>query len=99
MAVRKKKTNGCESCKKKPPITKLPDIIEIEEIYAPSIEDIKLAYIELGSKTFTDEKKAFIDKIYESIFGEKFDWGCRTCVNAQVRRFHNYIRLDLKLEV
>ena len=93
-----KKKKGCKSCKKKAatPIT-LPDIIEEEEIYMPSVEDIQLAYLELGNRVAN--KQEFINKVYKALFDEEFNFGCRTCVNGQARRLKNYIIEVLKQPV
>ena len=48
VTVSKKKPRGCSSCKKKKnEITELPPVDEMEDIYVPSPEDVKLAYEEL----------------------------------------------------
>ena len=92
-----KRKKGCSSCKKKrEPIT-LPELIEIEEIYIPSKNDIVLAYIELGNRVL--DKKEFINKVYSSIFNEDFNFGCRSCVNGQARRLKNYITEVLKIKI
>ena len=93
-----KKKKGCTSCKKKAatPIT-LPDIIEEEEIYIPTREDIHLAYVELGN-TVAD-KKQFINKVYVALFNEEFNFACRSCVNEQARRLKNYIIEVLKINI
>jgi hypothetical protein len=93
-----KKKKGCTSCKKKAatPIT-LPDIIEEEEIYIPSVQDIQLAYLELGNTVAN--KQEFINKVYMALFNEEFNFGCRTCINGQARRLRNYIKDVLKQPV
>lgn len=91
-----KKKRGCTSCKKKKPITELPDPIEID-MYIPSTEDIKLAYLELGNKE--QNKKEFINKVYQFLFDEDFNFGCTSCVNVQARKLKNYINEVLKLNV
>lgn len=88
------KTKGCASCKKKALITELPPVIEIEEIYQPTIEEIKLAYVELGNKNIEPHKEQ-INKVYKALFNEEFDFGCKTCVNAQARKLREYIKRDL----
>lgn len=90
-----KPKRGCKSCKKqkeviveKPP---LPFEIE-EELFIPTQEDIKVAYSELTSILgVKDDKKEFIQKVYQFLFNEDFDWGCRSCVNKQARRFRIYL--------
>jgi hypothetical protein len=91
-----KKTKGCKSCKKKAPVNELPDPIEID-MYIPSTEDIKLAYLELGNKE--QNKKEFINKVYRFLFDEDFNFGCTSCVNVQARKFKNYMNDVLKLNV
>lgn len=86
------KKKGCTSCKKKKQeVTSLPPIIE-EEIWVPSSADIKLAYAELTSLLgVKEDKKEFIGKVFKYLFNEDFDWGCKSCVNTQARRFRIYI--------
>lgn len=94
-----KKPKGCKSCKKKKPVTELPPIIEDEDYipYIPTAEEIRLAYIELGNKD--NNKKEFINKVYQFVFDETFDFGCTSCMNIQVRKLKNYITDVLKLNV
>lgn len=89
---------ACSKCGKKPKVVKeLPEPIQ-EELY--SIEDIKVAYYELTNMKGVDEnKKPFISLVYEYIFKEKFDWDCGSCVSTQVRKFHNYMINELKINV
>lgn len=90
----KKRTGGCTSCKKKPPITELPPVIEVEELYVPTPEEIKLAYVELGNKNIEPHKEQ-INKVYQFLFNETFDFGCKTCINAQARKLREYIKREL----
>ncbi len=72
-------------------ITQLPPIVE-EEVWIPTSSDVKLAYAELTSLLgVKEDKKPFIEKVYKYIFNETFDWGCRSCVNAQARKFRIYV--------
>ena len=89
-----KTKKGCTSCKKKPPITELPPVVEIEELYVPTAEEIKLAYVELGNKNIESHKEQ-INKVYQFLFNETFDFGCKTCINAQARKLREYIKRDL----
>ena len=75
-----KKKKGCTSCKKKAatPIV-LPELVE-EELYIPTPEDIRLAYLELGNRV--ENKREFINKIYNFLFNEDFNFDCRSCVNG-----------------
>lgn len=94
-----KKKKGCKSCKKKEPITELPPVIEEEDYipFIPTPEEIRLAYIELGNRD--QNKKEFINKVYQFLFDEQFDFGCTACMNVQVRKLKNYINEVLKLNV
>jgi hypothetical protein len=90
-----KKKRGCTSCKKPKEVVvenpPLPFELE-EEMFIPTQEDIKLAYAELTSILgVKEDKKEFIQKVYQFLFNETFDWGCRTCVNKQARRFRIYV--------
>ena len=87
-----KKKKGCTSCKKKKEeVTKLEPLIE-EELFIPTQEDIKLAYAELTSLLgVKDDKKEFINKVYQFLFNQEFDWNCRSCVNKQARRFRIHL--------
>ena len=88
-----KKKKGCTSCKKKKnEVTKLEPVIQEEEMFIPTSADIKLAYAELTSLLgVKEDKKEFIQKVYQFLFNEPFDWGCRSCVNNQARRFRIYL--------
>lgn len=92
-----KKKKGCTSCKKKAatPID-LPELIE-EQLYIPTPDEIRLAYVELGNRV--QNKREFINKIYNFLFNEDFNFDCRSCVNGQARRLKNYIETNLKLKV
>lgn len=95
----KGKKKGCSSCKKKAAVTKLPELIEIDEnIYVPTQEEIINAYVELGNKD-RESVKASINKVYSAIFGESFDFGCGSCANTQVRKFKAYINNTLKINI
>ena len=76
---------------KKEEVTKLEPLIE-EELFIPTQEDIKLAYAELTSLLgVKDDKKDFINKVYQFLFNQEFDWNCRSCVNKQARRFRIHL--------
>lgn len=87
-----KKKKGCTDCKKKKvEVTKLEPVIE-EDMFIPTQEEIKLAYAELTSLLgVKDDKKEFIQKVYQFLFNEEFDFSCRNCVNKQARRFRIYL--------
>jgi hypothetical protein len=85
-----KTKRGCKSCKKPKEVTeKLPLPFELEEeIYIPSIDDMKLAYAELTSfGGVKEDKKEFIKKVYQALFGEEFIFNCGGCGKSQARRF------------
>lgn len=87
------KKKGCSSCKKKKQeVTKLPELPKEEELWIPTSADIKLAYAELTSLLgVKEDKKEFIQKVYQFVFNEPFDWNCRSCVHAQARKFRIYV--------
>jgi hypothetical protein len=87
-----KKAKGCKDCKKGKDVVVEPKTTIEEEIYIPSVNDIKLAYAELTSfGGIKEDKKDFINKVYSSIFGISFDFGCRGCGNKEVVKFTNYM--------
>ena len=92
-----KKKKGCTSCKKKKEPIKLPELLDEEFLYIPTPDEIRLAYIELGNRVLN--KKEQINKVYNFLFNEDFNFGCTSCVNAQSRRLKNYIIEVLKMEV
>ena len=92
-----KKKKGCTSCKKKKEPIVLSDVIEEDNMYIPTPDEIRLAYIELGNRVL--DKKEFINKVYNFLFNEDFNFNCPSCVNGQARRLKNYIIEVLKLEV
>jgi len=89
-----KKKRGCASCKKKKEVVveNPPLPFELEDIFIPTQDDIKIAYAELTSILgVKEDKKEFISKVYQFLFNEDFDWGCRSCINNQARRFRIYL--------
>ena len=88
-----KPKKGCKSCKKSKEVNEpLPLPIE-EDIWIPSMADIKLAYAEFNSLTgVREDKKEFVSKVYKFLFGEDLKYNCRGCGNSQSRKFHNYIK-------
>ena len=92
--IKKKKCTSCK--KKKEPITLLPELIQ-EDIFIPSIEDIRTAYIELGRKDNT--KREFINQVYNFLFNEDFNFNCQSCVNVQARKLKNYLNDKLNIKV
>jgi hypothetical protein len=93
-----KKKRGCKSCKKPKEVVvdNLPLPFELEP-YIPSLEDIKLIYVMLGSPK--EEEKPFIKQVYGAIFNEEFDFNCRSCVHTQTRILKNYIINELKIKL
>jgi hypothetical protein len=93
-----KQKRGCKDCKKPKEVVvdKLPLPFELE-LYIPSVEEIKLAYIMLGN--IKEEEKPFIQKIYSALFDEQFDFNCRSCVHTQTRILQNYIKETLKIKL
>jgi hypothetical protein len=99
VTVSKKKVRGCSSCKKKKDvITELAPVNDMDDIFIPTPEDIKLAYEELYNKDLGPHKE-FIGKVYSFLFNENFDFQCSSCVNAQAIKLKNYIIHTLKLKV
>lgn len=92
-----KKKKGCTTCKKKKEPIVLPELIEEEDMFIPTPDEIRLAYIELGNRV--QNKKEYINKVYNFLFNEDFNFGCKSCVNGQARRLKNYIIDVLKLKV
>jgi hypothetical protein len=92
-----KTKKGCTSCKKKKEPIVLPELMEEENIYIPTKEDIHLAYVELGNRV--DDKREFINKVYSFLFNEDFNFGCPSCVSVQARKLKNYINDNLNIKV
>ena len=89
------KKGGCSSCKKKPPITELPPIVE-EVVWVPTLQEIRLAYDELSNMHgVRDDKKEMIAKVYEYLFNEPLDFTCRSCISSQGMKYHNYMKYTL----
>ena len=90
-----KQKRGCKTCKKPKEIVveKAPLPFELEpEIYIPTIEDIKLAYAELTSQGgVREDKKDFIQKVYQALFNEEFIFNCGGCGKGQARKFTNHL--------
>lgn len=90
------KKKKCHTCKKKT-ITKLEPV---EDLYIPSIDDIKLAYVELTNmKGVNEQMKPFISRVYQFIFNEQLNFDCRSCTSTQARKFNNYVNNELKLNL
>jgi hypothetical protein len=92
----KQKRTKCTTCKKPKEVVveKLPLPFELEpEIYIPTIEDIKLSYAELTSHGGVQEnKKEFIQKVYQSLFNEEFIFNCGGCGKGQARKFTFHLK-------
>ena len=93
----KKKKGPCTTCKKKKEPIVLQELIENENIYIPTKDDILLAYVELGNRV--DDKREFINKVYSFLFNEEFDFGCPSCVSVQSRKLKNYLNDKLNIKV
>lgn len=90
-----KKVKGCKSCKKKKEVTeKLPPL---EILYIPTEEEIVKAYVYLSN--VKEEEKKFINDVFYALFGDDFDFSCKSCGNKQAMRFKNYIKEVLKKDV
>jgi hypothetical protein len=93
-----KQKKGCKTCKKPKEIVveKLPLPFELEE-YIASLDDIKKAYIMLGS--LKESEKVFIKQVYQSLFNDEFDFNCPSCVHTQTRILENYLKHTLKIKL
>lgn len=99
VTVSNKRGKKCHSCKKKNiEITELPPVDEMDDLFIPTPEDIKLAYEELYNKNL-EQHKEYINKVYTFLFNETFDFDCRSCVNSQAIKLKNYITNTLKLKI
>lgn len=84
------KSKKCTTCKKKPVVTTLPEVEEINIF--PTNQEIETAYANLTSYSGVREQdKQQIEYIYGMIFKESFEWNCSSCVSVQGRKFHNYM--------
>jgi hypothetical protein len=94
----RQKKETCHECKKKnKPITKLPPV-EDDELYVPTVDEIRDAYFNLISMGGVKENnKEPIDKVFKFLFDEDFNWKCKSCVSSQVIKFTNHMRYVLKL--
>lgn len=88
----------CKTCKKRKEITELSPVDEMNDIFIPTEEDIKLAYAELYNKDIEPHKE-YINKVYMFLFNENFDFDCPSCVNSQAIKLKNYITYTLKLKI
>jgi hypothetical protein len=88
----------CKTCKKRKEITELSPVDEMDDIFIPTEEDIKLAYAELYNKDIEPHKE-YINKVYTFLFNENFDFDCPSCVNSQAIKLKNYITHTLKLKI
>lgn len=86
-----KKKRGCSNCKKPKEVVvdNLPLPFELE-LFVPSIDEVKQAYVMLGSPK--EEEKVFIDNVFFGLFNEKFDWNCPTCVHRHTQIIKNYLK-------
>ena len=93
-----KKKGPCHSCKQKAAVTKLPDPIDVEDIYVPTPEDILGAYMALNNRDINSVKDK-VNKVYTHLFNEEFNFGCGGCANTQARKLKNYINNVLKINI
>lgn len=94
------KKKPCKTCKKPKEIDLEPLQMEVILPTVYPINEIKLAYAELTSYGgVKEDKKDFIQDVYQSIFNEPFDFSCSSCVSKQARKFHRYITNELKIKV
>jgi hypothetical protein len=86
-----KPKKGCKTCKK-PKEVKLDSLIILEDldVYVPSIEDIKQAYVMLGNPK--PEERLFIEKVFMGLFNKSFDWNCLSCVHTHTQILKNYLK-------
>jgi hypothetical protein len=99
VTVSNKRGKKCHSCKKKNiEITELAPVNDMDDIFIPTPDDIKLAYEELHNKDLGPHKE-YINKVYMFLFNEEFDFDCRSCVSQQSIKLKNYITHTLKLKV
>jgi hypothetical protein len=90
---------GCKNCKKKPPVTELPPVVE-EQVWVPTKDEIVLAYAELSNmKGVSHDKRAMINKVFNYLFDDTIDFDCGGCITNQGMRFHNYMKYTLKENV
>ena len=93
---------GCKTCKKKPELTELPELIELDEpLLIFDSEDIVKAYYAITEKDgIRDEIKPLITGVYRQVFNEEFVYErCISCKNNQLNKFRNYIRFYLKINI
>ena len=93
---------GCKTCKKKPELTELPELIELDEpLFIFDNEDIVKAYhLVIEKDGIREDMKPFISAVYQQLFNEEFNYGkCASCKNTQYTKFRNYIRFHLKINV
>jgi hypothetical protein len=93
---------GCKTCKKKPELTELPEVIELDEpLLIFDSEDIVKAYYAITEKDgIRDEIKPLITGVYRQVFNEEFVYErCISCNNNQLNKFRNYIRFYLKINI
>lgn len=82
---------------------KVEDVVTIKAEEAvslkPAIEEIKIAYANLYAKSLTEEEKASINKVFQYLFKEDFDFNCPSCVSIQARKLKNHMTRILNLKV
>lgn len=89
---------GCSKCKKKKIVEELPPIIEELDLYTN--KEILIAYEELTSMGgVKEDKKEYISQVYRYLFNEELDYPCNVCMTTQVRKFRNFLKYNLNMNV
>ena len=88
-----KPKKGCASCKKKKNQVTEVVLPPVEEVYIPTLAEIRAAYVYISnSRGISEQDKPIINKVYESLFNEKFDYDCPSCVSKQAIKFYSYCK-------
>ena len=88
---------ACTSCKKKKPITKLPEVTE--EIDIPTVDEIKEGYSLMKYNGTSKEDLDKIKRIFRFVMNEELNLNCSGCAPTNFRRFEYKIKNDLNIEV
>jgi len=82
---------SCTSCKKTKVVKKL-EPVKLDETWTPTQEEINIAYAELTSLSGVKEsKKELINKVYQFLFGEPFNFDNTVIGFNQARRFSIFL--------
>ena len=92
---------ACRSCKKKPEVKELDELIIEDNLIIFDNEDIVKAYYAISEKDgIREEMKPLITGVYKQVFNEEFVYErCISCKNNQFNKFRNYIRFYLKINI